>query len=487
MKKISTNKDDVSFENKLTFSDIINKIRAAGGSIIKNGKGILIAGLAIGSILFSAGYVYIAGETLYSISESKSSGEESNKYALDYNDALVKNLIGKSIIITDLTCSFEMPYHIYDQKLYDKDDNVVSLKGSTLPLYITVFNIDKETLSNIELPLSNTKKVDFAYTSIVNDCISLLPSTVEDLNLDFCFFITNLDLLPETCPNLTKLSLCGNGGLTDLGFIYKLSNLKELIISDSAYVTEDLLNYTKEKGIITNINEEDVNNTKKVDNIVESIIEPNMTDREKIQAVCSYVIHNLEYDMDLSIESNEKPLECFLDKNKGVCASYAYVTNTLLNKAGVESFEVTGSGHGWNIVRVDDKYYYVDTTNMDDGWAFEFLLDEFNVSKYYMVDTENTYLTVMVDSSGENIRIPKSLVNDILDARNDKSALEKYGGPISNISYLVVLFILGSLAWQVVFKTPSNIKKLIKEVPMLHDDIEYDYYTLLLKYSEKKH
>jgi hypothetical protein len=92
MKKISTNKNDVSFENKLTFKDIVNKVRAAGGSIIKNGKGILIAGLAAGSILFSAGYVYIAGETLYSISESKSSGEESTKYALDYNDALVKNI-----------------------------------------------------------------------------------------------------------------------------------------------------------------------------------------------------------------------------------------------------------------------------------------------------------------------------------------------------------------------------------------------------------
>ncbi len=224
MKKISTNKNDVLFENKLTFSDVVNKIKAAGGSVIKNGKGILITGLTIGAVLFSLVYVYDSGKSLYDLAYYYSSNIENSEYALEYNDTFVKNLIGRSIIVTDLTCSFEMPYYIDNQTLYDNNDKAVNLKGSTLPLYITVCNIDKEVLSNIELQSSNIKKVYFAYTSIDNDCINLLPKTVEDLNLDFCFYITNLDSLPETCPNLNKLSLCGTGGLTDLSFIYNLPN-----------------------------------------------------------------------------------------------------------------------------------------------------------------------------------------------------------------------------------------------------------------------
>jgi hypothetical protein len=61
----------------------------------------------------------------------------------------------------------------------------------------------------------------------------------------------------------------------------------------------------------------------------------------------------------------------FLDK-KAVCAGYAYAMQYLLRKCGVECTQASGmirkadgsaaGGHGWNFVKLDGDYYYVDTT-----------------------------------------------------------------------------------------------------------------------------
>lgn len=64
-------------------------------------------------------------------------------------------------------------------------------------------------------------------------------------------------------------------------------------------------------------------------------------------------------------------------EGKAVCEGYAEAFQYLLRKAGIQSFIMTGvsnnpstgtpEGHAWNAVRIDGKYYHVDTTWDDQG------------------------------------------------------------------------------------------------------------------------
>lgn len=87
---------------------------------------------------------------------------------------------------------------------------------------------------------------------------------------------------------------------------------------------------------------------------------------EKIKSVYELLIREVEYD-ETSLY-NQTIQSVFLEK-KTVCMGYAKATQYLLNKMGIFSTLVTGnildetnSSHAWNLVRIGENYYYVDTT-----------------------------------------------------------------------------------------------------------------------------
>jgi len=108
----------------------------------------------------------------------------------------------------------------------------------------------------------------------------------------------------------------------------------------------------------------------KVNSIINEIIRPDMTDYEKELAVHSYIIENCEYD-----RSREKnitiPPESFsaygaLCMGVSVCEGYSEACKLLLDRAGVDCQVICGtsrgSGHAWNIVKINGQYYHLDVT-----------------------------------------------------------------------------------------------------------------------------
>ena len=85
---------------------------------------------------------------------------------------------------------------------------------------------------------------------------------------------------------------------------------------------------------------------------------------DKVKAVYEYLINNTIYDLDYT---GTTIYELF-SENRAVCEGYARATQYMLTKLGVEAIYVTGDTiedpgpHAWNIVRVNGKYYQVDTT-----------------------------------------------------------------------------------------------------------------------------
>lgn len=95
------------------------------------------------------------------------------------------------------------------------------------------------------------------------------------------------------------------------------------------------------------------------------------SDYEKIKAVYEYIINTTEYDAQGADTQN---IQSVLLYRKSVCAGYSKAFQYILNRMGLFCTYITGTiqnggDHGWNMVRIDGNYYYVDVTWGDPVFA----------------------------------------------------------------------------------------------------------------------
>ena len=129
------------------------------------------------------------------------------------------------------------------------------------------------------------------------------------------------------------------------------------------------------KGTYIYNQEEKKTREEMMESVIEDIlegIEPNATDYEKVKYVYETVIENTEYDM--SAEDNQNICSVFLNK-ASVCQGYAKAVQYLLTRLKVPATLVIGTvengeGHAWNLVKINNCYYYVDATWGDASYLF---------------------------------------------------------------------------------------------------------------------
>lgn len=121
--------------------------------------------------------------------------------------------------------------------------------------------------------------------------------------------------------------------------------------------------------------------TDELTKIVNSIISPNMNDYQKIEAVNKYLIDRFEYDK--SLKSNTA--YSALTTGKAICQAYAMSANKMFNLLGIENEiiigELDGVAHGWNLVKLNGKWYHLDITNNDALRKNEFFLTNDDILK----------------------------------------------------------------------------------------------------------
>lgn len=128
---------------------------------------------------------------------------------------------------------------------------------------------------------------------------------------------------------------------------------------------------------------------------------------EKIKNVYELLIREVEYDESSSY--NQTIQSVFLEK-KTVCMGYAKATQYLLNKMGIFCTLVTGnildetnSSHAWNLVRIGESYYYVDTTWGSPGYNVQGDRED-AISYSYLCCSDKTISTT--HKANEDILLP---------------------------------------------------------------------------------
>lgn len=131
----------------------------------------------------------------------------------------------------------------------------------------------------------------------------------------------------------------------------------------------------------------------KVEEIVAEIITDDMTEQDKVLAINQYLCDTIVYD-EAALQNAEENNFATVDEifgdsfsaygalvnGKCVCAGYAAAFRLLAQEAGLESIVVTGFldgtlAHAWNKVKIDEEWYVVDTTNNDNEFIFNALLN----------------------------------------------------------------------------------------------------------------
>ena len=129
------------------------------------------------------------------------------------------------------------------------------------------------------------------------------------------------------------------------------------------------------------------------------------TDYEKVKFVYEEIIQNTDYVLES--ENNQDIRSVFLHK-ESVCAGYAKAFQYMLDRMGIYNLFVsgkiiTGNLHAWNMVRLDDTYYWVDVTWGDPVFPSESKNDGSTSYNYLFITDDEIFRThvPVFDYSGE--------------------------------------------------------------------------------------
>ena len=122
------------------------------------------------------------------------------------------------------------------------------------------------------------------------------------------------------------------------------------------------------------------------------------TDYEKCKKAYEMLVESVAYDENS--EFNQDIRSVFIDKAT-VCAGYSKALQMLLAEQEIECSVVHGTtidgvAHSWNMVKLDDEYYYIDVTwgnptyntAVDTGVCYDYLcLNEYDLAYTHVFDT----------------------------------------------------------------------------------------------------
>jgi len=135
------------------------------------------------------------------------------------------------------------------------------------------------------------------------------------------------------------------------------------------------------------------------------------SDLEKVFAINEWIKTYITYDESYS----HKSVYATLKDRTGVCQGYALLFYKLAKAAGLDVYLVSGQAkpaeasadklqsHAWNIVKIEDSWYYIDTTWNDSTRTNAYFLFGKNQARYSHYPTTKVSVTVSTKSYAEKL------------------------------------------------------------------------------------
>ena len=115
----------------------------------------------------------------------------------------------------------------------------------------------------------------------------------------------------------------------------------------------------------------------RVDDLLDSFeFSESSSDFSKIQTIYDYVCRHVTYDNEnLNDDSYKLKFTAYaaLINGTAVCQGYSSLIYRMAKQEGIDSRIIASTTHGWNIVRMDGLYYYLDATwdsKTPDSWRY---------------------------------------------------------------------------------------------------------------------
>ncbi len=142
------------------------------------------------------------------------------------------------------------------------------------------------------------------------------------------------------------------------------------------------------------------NQEQRVDNKIDEIIDDfgfnnSTTDKQKCDAIYDYITENVRYDYK-TLNDDEYLLKytayAALINKTAVCQGYATLFYRMAKECGLSARVISGTsrgeGHAWNIVKLGDWYYYLDSTWDEGSTNYDYYLKGSNNFDQHNSDRE---------------------------------------------------------------------------------------------------
>ncbi len=189
------------------------------------------------------------------------------------------------------------------------------------------------------------------------------------------------------------------------------------------------------------------------------------TDYYKALLVNDYICDNVEYWYENGKASRSDYAHCIAGPvlyRKGVCEAYAKLYQIMLNYLGVNCLYVIGNGnssaHAWNLVKLDGKYYNVDTT-WNDGYHTNIYMA---VGTSYFYRNHTPFTPAITASTLHMYTLPAISANDYTNEKQFRSQSASYTKMLSNVRQTNATYTSVTIDW---------------DVPYNADGVQVSYYN----------
>lgn len=369
----------------------------------------------------SASFYYITRDSDKTINEDENNNSSKEILFRDVKSLEYGNYSIEDFLENDIKCD-EDKCHYLDKDLEYSISEITSLGHQTIEVSIDYNGANYKKDYEVDVSDSSIPEIIFSTDSITLDLnkefnpedyiVSVTDNFDGDLN-EKVVVENNVDVNTEG-KYIVTYSVTDSNGNTNKKEIPVIVKRKDETISTTSNVTGSKgtnttkIKTTKKKVTtskkVTTANKTSFKDTvnsiklnpiktrysvldKKIDKIVKDINSKNKTNYDKLLAAYDYVMNYLSYEIvfvwDQSLRSimDENNYNYYdarqiylaneaLDVKTGVCDSYAALFNVITRALGFDSYVLNGqvkstkggmTGHAWNTIKINGKYYLFDS------------------------------------------------------------------------------------------------------------------------------